>query len=133
MSFERTRLTYDESADRMAAKFRAMGPRSADIDRIFEHIGEESANILEIGCGDGRDAMEFRKRTPNYLGIDYSEGMLKMAREYLPNAEFRLADVSEFEFPEGLDGIAAFASLLHLPPEKVRLVVSRGYEALNPG
>lgn len=44
--------------------------------------------------------MEFRKRTPNYLGIDYSEGMLKMAREYVPNAEFRLADVSEFEFPK---------------------------------
>lgn len=77
--------------------------------------------------------MEFRKRTPNYLGIDYSEGMLKMAREYVPNGEFRLADVSEFEFPERLDGIAAFASLLHLPPEKVRSVVSRGYEALNPG
>lgn len=48
MSFERTRLTYDESADRMAVKFRAMGPRSADIDRIFGHIGKESANILEI-------------------------------------------------------------------------------------
>ncbi len=77
--------------------------------------------------------MEFRRRTPNYLGIDYSEGMLKMAREYVPNAKFQLADVSEFEFPEGLDGIAAFASLLHLPPEKVRSVVNRGYEALNPG
>lgn len=44
--------------------------------------------------------MEFRKRTPDYLGIDYSEGMLKMAREYVPNAKFKLADVSEFEFPE---------------------------------
>ncbi len=130
---DHTRLTYDIAAERMAEKFRAMGPRTADIEKIFSFVRKENASILEIGCGDGRDASEFVKRTSQYVGIDYSEGMLRLAREYVPGADFRLANVSEFEFPNDLDAIVAFASLLHLPPENIRNIVRKGYEALNAG
>ncbi len=38
-------------------------------------------NVLEIGCGIGTDAMEFIKNGANYVGIDYSDESLKIAKK----------------------------------------------------
>jgi len=53
-----------------------------ECDFIEEEIKcDKSLNIIDIGCGTGRHAIELRKRGYNVIGIDLSESQLKRARE----------------------------------------------------
>lgn len=133
-NFRQTTIeTYDKSAHDLAEYFKGIGARTHDIDLGFELAGNpENARVLEIGCGDGRDAAEIVRRTPNYVGMDASQGMLEVARAKVIGAEFVQADAAEYEMPENLDLIFAFASLLHLRDAEVQDVLKRGHAALKP-
>lgn len=126
--------TYNESADRLREYFRGIGPRENHIDLALE-LSESGPNprIIEIGCGDGRDARAIAARTDSYLGFDISESMVQLAKDYVPNAEFVVADAAEFEFPDNIDIIFAFASVLHLDPEELNNLIQRATQALRPG
>lgn len=125
--------TYNRAAEEMARKFAGTGVRVDDVARVFELVGGESLFILEIGCGYGRDAEEFLKRTDRYLGIDISEEFIRMAKEQCPDGRFEVADVETYEFPVGLDAVVAFASLLHSDRDTVADILARAHRALLPG
>lgn len=131
-SYEETRETYNRSAYALTERYVSAGARSKHIDAIFEFAGNPvNPFVLEIGCGNGRDAQEFLKRTNHYIGIDYSDGMLSVARELLPDAQFIHADASEFNYPEGLDIVCAFASVLHLDKDRLTTVFDKVHKSLN--
>lgn len=125
--------TYDDQAQAMAQKFMNMGEsvREHDVERAFSLVGKDRLNVLEIGCGNGREAKQILKRTNKYLGIDLSEELIKIARTYVPEANFEVADLEIFEFPKGLDIIFSFASLLHSDKKTVERVMQRAHESLN--
>jgi predicted TPR repeat methyltransferase len=126
--------TYNFSARALAEYFRGIGPRVEDINLAFELADNPvDARVLEIGCGDGRDAHEIITRAGWYKGIDVSEGLLALARKKLPHADFEVADAVTFEYPEKLDIVFAFASLLHLDSNEVTSVLDKVHAALNPG
>lgn len=126
--------TYNQSAKELAEYFGSVGPRVEDIELAFELAGNPTdARVLEIGCGDGRDAREIVPRTAEYTGIDISEGLIKLARERLPEIEFEVADAVTYEYPENLDIVFAFASLLHLDSNEVSHVLGKVSKALKPG
>lgn len=126
--------TYNKSARELAEYFRGIGPRVEHIDAAFELAGSpQSARFVEIGCGDGRDAREIVKRGGWYLGFDISEELIKIAKTYVPEGQFEVADAATFEFPKNLDVVFAFASLLHLNRDEVKDVLARAYGALKPG
>lgn len=126
--------TYNKSAKELAEYFRGIGPRVEHIETAFELAGSpQSARSVEIGCGDGRDAKEIVKRADWYLGFDISEELIKIAKTYVPEGQFEVADAATFEFPKNLDVVFAFASLLHLNRDEVKDVLARAYEALKPG
>jgi SAM-dependent methyltransferase len=125
--------TYDRSAEALAEYFRGIGPRTDDIDRAFKLAGNpKNPKILEIGCGDGRDAKDIITRTNWYLGFDISEGMLGLARNHVPEAEFEVGDATSFKYPPDLDIVFAFASLLHMPEESVHHVLNKVADVLKP-
>jgi SAM-dependent methyltransferase len=130
---EQTVATYDAAAREMAKKFRAIGARVDDIERAFSLSGRKEPRVLEIGCGDGRDAKEILKRTPHYLGIDISVSMIAEAKRYVPEGRFEVVDIETYAFPEGLDIVFSFASLLHSDKNAVRSVLSGAYAALASG
>lgn len=125
--------TYNTTATEMAKKFVDIGARVEDVERGFSLVGKEDPKVLEIGCGNGRDAQEILKRTRNYLGIDISESMIEIAKNVNPGGKFEVVDVENYEFPNGLDLVFSFASLLHSNKENVKNVLDRVYEVLNPG
>jgi hypothetical protein len=56
---ERTLQTYNESAEELAEQFKGIGARTQDIERGLSLTGSgRNARVVEIGCGDGRDAEE---------------------------------------------------------------------------
>ncbi len=130
---EETIATYNATAPEMAKKFRGIGARIADIERGLALVGKENPNTLEIGCGDGRDAKEIVKRTDKYTGIDASSSMIDIARKYVPEGTFQVADIEEYVFPPRLDLVFAFASLLHADKENVRNILGRMRASLHTG
>lgn len=128
-----TVATYDATAHDMAQKFRASGARVMDIEKALELIKKPNPNVVEIGCGDGRDAKEIVKRTTNYLGVDISESMVALAREYVPEGKFEVVDVEQYQFPHNTDLIISFASLLHSDKQHLAQILSRAHGALRDG
>ena len=123
--------TYNRSVPGLAQKFANFGPRISDIEKGFSYISKGNPNVLEIGCGYGREAKEILKHTDRYLGMDISEEMIKMAKTELPNCNFEIADIDDYVFPKDLDIIFSFASLLHSDKEHLKLILERAYGSLN--
>lgn len=130
----RTIETYDRSAEQLAEYFAGIGPRVADIERGLGLAGVGStAKVVEIGCGDGRDAVEIVPRVASYEGVDPSAGLLELARKKLPDVSFVLADALTYKYPTNLDVIFAFASLLHVDIDGMGDALDYASAALRPG
>ncbi|MFA5841202.1 MAG: class I SAM-dependent methyltransferase [Candidatus Paceibacterota bacterium] len=130
-SKQQTIDTYNKSAQTLTNKFNDLGGYSEDIKNTFSLVGIENPNTLEIGCGNGRDAEEILKYTKNYLGIDISKELIKIARERNTGAVFEVADIENYTFQNNLDVIFAFASLIHVPIESLRKIMDLAYNKLN--
>lgn len=131
---QQTIETSDHAAAELAKYFRGMGPRKKYIDYAFEAAGSpDNARVIEIGCGDGRDAKAIVEIAGWYLGIDISSGMVALAKEYVPTASFEIADAATFNYPEGLNIVFAFASILHLNQKELSIVLKKVHRALRPG
>jgi ubiquinone/menaquinone biosynthesis C-methylase UbiE len=73
--------------------------------------------ILDAACGTGRYCRLFRERGADVVGVDFSEGMLGVARSRLPGVEFHWADLaSSLPFPDGdFNKVNCAQALKHLP------------------
>lgn len=64
---------------------------------IFKDIESNIRNkkILDIGVGGGRTTIHLTKLTNDYIGIDYSEMMIKDCKKEFPNIDFRVCDARD--------------------------------------
>ncbi len=123
---------YNKSAPALANKFSKIGARTEDIRKTFSYIKKLNPRTVELGSGNGRDAKEIIKSTNDYLGIDLSNEMCKLARQNVPGANFKVADLETYQLPNNIDVIFAFASLLHSDKNSVKDLLERVYKSLNP-
>lgn len=123
--------TYNQSATSLTKKFDELGARISDIEETFALIQKDNPFVLEIGCGNGRDAAEITKRANHYLGIDISEKFIELANQKVPKANFQVADIETFTFPGDLDIVFAFASLIHIPKEALARILGEAQVALS--
>jgi SAM-dependent methyltransferase len=101
------------------------------------------AHLLEIGCGSGRDASELVNLGFDYTGVDISPAMLALARQRLPYADFRQANVCDMVLPDVYDGFWAACSLVHTPRSRIDQALggirahlidgAPGFIAMKPG
>jgi trans-aconitate methyltransferase len=126
--------TYDDSTAALAEYFKGIGPRKLYIDLAFKLIGnKEDAKVIEIGCGDGRDATEIIKLTNDYVGFDPSSGMIELAKERLPKTSFKIDDALSFSYPQNVDLVFAFASLLHVDIKDLEKIITRIAHSIKSG
>jgi len=123
--------TYNKTSKVHSTKFKKYGPRVADIEKAFSYVGKPNPKVLELGCGDGRDTKEILKRTNDYLGIDLSKELIKIAKKETPKARFILVDFEKINFMSGIDIVFAFAALLHSDKESVRDILAKAAKSLN--
>lgn len=128
-----TIITYNESAQLLADKFDRLGARMSDIEETFSLVKKDNQDlkVLEIGCGNGRDAQQILKYTSNYLGIDVSEKLIDLAKQKVPAGQFIIADIEEYIFPSNIDIVFAFASLIHVPKESLQKIFEKILTSLN--
>ncbi|EKD99829.1 MAG: methyltransferase type 11 [uncultured bacterium] len=130
---QQTKDTYNISVEKIAKVFSEIDPKKEDIEKTLSFISKKNPKVLELGCGNGRDANEIIKYTNDYLGIDYSEKMIEECKKNVPNGRFDIADYETFEFPKNLDVIFAFASLVHSDERNVQKILEKAYVSLNTG
>ncbi|KUJ66062.1 methyltransferase [Streptomyces albus subsp. albus] len=147
------RLALDRAGQ--AEAFDAIGDR---YDEAFPHKEGQLAGglwlsdslpagsrILDVGCGTGLPtARQLADAGHQVVGIDLSPGMLRIAREHVPDAVFHRADLADLRAggrygPGGVrdlgafDGIAAFFSLLMLPRAEIPYALRALHNLLRPG
>lgn len=132
---QQTINTYNKSAQALADKFNNLGARVNDVKEGFSYLQKEGPSVLEIGCGNGRDAKEILKYVNNgrYLGIDISEELIEIARKNVPEGKFEINDIENYNFPKGFDIIFAFASLIHSDVIELEKIFDKAHESLNEG
>lgn len=69
-----------------------------------------NAHVLDIGCGTGKPiGSYFATYDFEITGIDFAEKMIQIAQNQdIPNAQYFLADITNFETTERFDGIIAW-------------------------
>ena len=90
------------------------------------------ASLLDVGCGAGEKSKYLVKKGFGVTGIDFSDEMIKLAKEQAPAGKFFVKDIKEpLEFGNLFDGVFAQAVLLHIPKNKVVEVLKNITEPLK--
>jgi ubiquinone/menaquinone biosynthesis C-methylase UbiE len=97
--------------------------------------------VLDLGCGNGRMAEIFENSKIEYLGIDNSEELIKIARERFkdrPWIKFEVGDMLEIQNSklktQNFNLVLLIAALHHLPTKELReQVIKNIYNILKPG
>lgn len=87
--------------------------------------------VLDFGCGSGRDTKYFLDVGLDVTAIDGSEKLCKSASEYT-GIQVRQMLFQDLDEVNQYDGIWACSSILHLPKEELKGVLSQMIEALVP-
>ncbi len=106
---------------------------SQNVSALLNALPQNKAlNILDFGCGPGRDLKTFKALGHNAIGLDGSQSFCKMAKEYSGcetlNQQFLQLDLPD----EYFDGIFANASLFHIPSQELTKVLQNLHASLKP-
>jgi len=118
-----------------------------DLKSLGKYV-KEGDKVLDLGCGNGRLQELFKtnseqrtvnseQRTVNnieYIGVDQSEGLIRIAKERTPGVEFHVAELTQLPFEDNsFDAIYCIAVFCHLPPESHHQALAEMKRVLKPG
>lgn len=103
-------LLYREGRDVCGAPFKQF------VD-FFDNFNQKNCRVLDLGCGQGRDALFIARKGHSVFGVDLSETgisqMLEDARKEGLNVDGMVADIVEFE-PDGAYDVILLDRVLHM-------------------
>ncbi|WP_166358352.1 class I SAM-dependent methyltransferase [Pseudomonas akapageensis] len=107
---------------------------SQNIEALLRHIqGQPPFQILDFGCGPGRDLKTFTALGHVATGLDGAERFAEMARAD-SGCEVWQQDFLNLDLPDGrFDGIFANAVLFHVPGQELPRVLRQLHATLKPG
>lgn len=107
----------------------ALGEPNRELAEFFDKSVRGKARVLDVGCGQGRDALFLARRGHEVVGVDLSPSgirdMLAAAEQERLKVDGLVADITAFE-PEGEFDVLLFDRTLHmLEPEARNDVLDR--------
>ncbi len=93
-------MTIQEAYNNWSAIYDTNQNKTRDLEAVaLKQILKDKTfeNILEIGCGTGKNTEWLHKKTKNLVGVDFSEEMLEKAKQKISseNVQFVRADIQE--------------------------------------
>lgn len=111
---------YDQMATRYQAdRARTLYEKPA-LDRFLGVVPRNQARrrVLDLGCGPGAPiATYLADRQVAMTGVDAAQAMAALYAQTLPRADIHHTDMRGLDLGQRFDGILAWDSLCHLPPE----------------
>ena len=93
-------------------------------DKVIEIIRPKPdfrPKLLDLGCGEGRDAVYFAKQGFDVVGLDLSPLGLEKAKKYAQEVSVQIqtiqANIVDYELSDSYDVIFSTGTLQYLPPE----------------
>ncbi len=93
-------------------------------DKVIEIMRPSSGfrpKLLDLGCGEGRNAVYFAKHGFEVIGLDVSLAGLEKARRYAEEVGVHIetiqADIVSYQLDDTYDVIFSTGTLQYLPPE----------------
>ena len=125
---------YDRiAADYTASKTPLGTATEALLVALTRGLGAGAA-VLDLGCGAGVPVTHWLAARFAVTGVDLSARQLALAREYVPDATFRQADMAAVDFPTAsLDAVVSLYAIIHLPREEQPALLARIARSLKPG
>lgn len=87
------------------------------LDAFLDHV-PPAGMVLDLGCGSGepiaRHVIEQGRRV---TGVDAAPGLVELCRSRFPGHRWVAADMRGVDLGQTFDGVIAWHSLIHLPPQ----------------
>lgn len=127
---------YDDAADDYAAKF-WNEIEHKNLDRILlRWLADQippSEKILEIGSGPGEVSAYLSIFHSGCIGTDFSEQMIRNAREYFPKVIFEVQDFFNLGYADSsFAAVVAFYAIVNLTKEEIGKVLAEAKRVLKP-
>lgn len=106
---------------------------NVDMSNIYEPFLEyvpQGGKILDVGCGSGRDALYFKNVGLVVDAFDYSESLVKLAKEKT-GLDIQHKSFYDLDIVNEYDGIWACASLLHCERDRLSEVMQKIIKSLK--
>lgn len=125
---------YDLMAEQYLATKNREDPLALEALQDLTSLLPRNAAVLDLGCGAGVPATRWLSDQGFAVtGVDVSARQLDLARNYVPEATFIKADMTEVSFaPESLDAVVAFHSIIHVPRTEHPALLGRIHRWLRP-
>lgn len=101
------------------------------LNDIFKQI-KSGSKILDLGCGNARLYQKLAPFKIDYLGIDQSKNLIKIAKNKYPKTNFICTDIYNLKLKSKFDYIFVLAVLHHIPKKIDRINILKNLKsALN--
>lgn len=126
----RIRDAYNEIAERYANR-RDQTSTIPYLEKLQERLSGPS-NILDLGCGAGLPIdLWLAQQGHRVTGVDISEKMLDLARRNVPEANFRIGDLTDLAPGEfSVDAVVCVFAMIHIDRSRHREFLSRVHSFL---
>lgn len=128
--------TYDAIANKYEANYGDIPASIEYAEYIADHLkNTPNPAILDLGCGTGTllRYFELKLSTATCTGVDFSQELLKIARQKLSRTTIICEDFAKFEPKEKYDVIIATFSLIHSNDRELELMIPKIHSWLNDG
>lgn len=105
---------------------------SQNINALIAAMPRNPGKILDVGCGPGRDLVNFKRLGHTPIGLDAAPAFVEMAQQASGCEVWQQSFLSLDLPPETFDGIFANASLIHVPRKHMVRVLKDLWRSLVP-
>ncbi len=137
------KITHD-TYDQIASEYSAMVDKLVSdswigefelglLDRFLLTTELSNPDVLDIGCGSGKDTHYLKQKRAVVVGIDTSSNMLKEARKQIDEDILCRMDMRNLGFSEEVfDGVWANGCIYHIPKKDMSQVLKEVKRVLRP-
>lgn len=122
--------------DLLAPRFDHTPFRTPDVllEAVGRHLGTVEGDGLDVCCGTGAGAAMLRRHlTGEVHGIDFSPGMLEVARRENPGVHFALGDARVLQLERRFDVVTCFGAFGHITVPEQPAFLDAVHRVLRPG
>ncbi len=114
-----------------------LGTQDHDVSQNIESFlvalpRNKTLDILDLGCGPGRDLITFKSLGHNPIGLDGSKAFCQLANQHSGCKTLHQQFLTLKLETNSFDGIFANAALFHVPSQELPRILNDLHQALRP-